>query len=98
MGRSPQKEVNWVDIKPGFRYNYNVEVINMEKAYISNLKFGNVNWQIWFMGNDDEETNEKWREAHRGLNAVGDSCTTPDEFYSKALEHFKSFGFIHVPK
>jgi len=70
----------------------------MEKAYISNLKFGNVNWQLWFMGEDDEATNEKWREAHRGLNAVGDACATPDEFYTKALEHFKSFGFIHVPK
>lgn len=70
----------------------------MEKAYICNLKFETVRWQLWFMAEDDDETNEKWREALRGLNAVGDSCTTPEEFYEKAIAHFEAVGFARVAK
>lgn len=50
------------------------------------------------MAEDNEEMNEKWKTACRQLNEVGDKCTEPTEFFSSAIEHFKSFGFIHMAK
>lgn len=70
----------------------------MEKAYIANLKFGITQKQIWFMAEDNEEMNEKWKTACRQLNEVGDKCTEPTEFFSSAIEHFNSFGFIQIAK
>ena len=70
----------------------------MEKAYIANLKFDIVQRQIWFMAEDNEEMNEKWKSACRQLNVVGDKCTDSSEFFSAAIEHFRSFGFAHVAK
>ena len=68
----------------------------MEKAYIANLKFDITQRQIWFMGEDNDETSQKWRDACRGLNEVGDKCTEPVEFFEAAIKHFEKFGFVHV--
>lgn len=70
----------------------------MEKAYICNLKFDTVRWQLWFMAQDDSKTEAEWREALRGIGAVGDSCRTPEEFYAKVISHFEYHGFAHVAK
>ena len=70
----------------------------MRKAYICKLKFDIVEWQLWFMAEDNSEVNEKWHNALRGLNTIGDSCSTSDEFYVKAIEYFELHGFVHVVK
>ncbi len=70
----------------------------MDKAYICNLKFETIRWQLWFLAQDDSATEERWREALRGLGSVGDSCSTAEEFYAKAISHFEKQGFAHVAK
>lgn len=70
----------------------------MEKAYIANLRFKFNQWQLWFMAEDNEEMNNKWKEACSKLNEVGDKCTETDEFYAATIAHFESFGFAHIAK
>lgn len=70
----------------------------MEKAYIVNVRFKFTQWQLWFMAEDNEVMNNKWREACSKLDEVGDKCTETDEFYSAAVAHFESYGFAHVAK
>ena len=70
----------------------------MEKAYVANLKFDIIQRQIWFVAEDNNEMNEKWKTACIKLNEIGDKCTEPTEFFSSAIKHFEGHGFIHVVK
>lgn len=70
----------------------------MEKAYIANLKFDITQRQIWFMAEDTDEMKNKWKNACITLNEVGDKCSDPSEFFSAAITHFESFGFLHIAK
>lgn len=70
----------------------------MEKAYITNIKFNNWQNQLWFMGNDDEETNNKWIQAQKEVENLGESSKDPMEFQEKVIEHFRKCGFIRIKK
>ena len=70
----------------------------MEKSYIVNLKFGSTQWQVWFSGEDNQEAENKWKNALMTLESVGDECADPQEFLQKAVEHFKKSGFIRIMK
>ena len=70
----------------------------MDKAYIINLKFGITRRQIWFSAEDNKETEQKWCDAYKTLDIVGDACTEPQEFYEKAIAHYNSYGFTRIAK
>jgi hypothetical protein len=70
----------------------------MKKTYIANLKFNLAHRQIWFMGEDNEEMNRKWKIACEQLGKIGDSCSETSDFFSAAINHFQSFGFVQVAK
>lgn len=67
-----------------------------KKAHILNAKFGTTNWRIWFMSDDADDMDRKWKEALKGLNELGERCSSPHEFYIKTINHFQSFGFCNV--
>jgi len=68
------------------------------RAYIIELKFGITQWQAWFEGEDSPSGEARWKEAVKGLNDVGDSCTDSQEFFKKAVAHFRDYGFPRIPK
>lgn len=68
----------------------------MMKNYIIDLKFDNTQWRVWLSGEDSPEAEENWKKALKTLGTVGDSCTHAPEFFAKAMEHFKQYGFVRV--
>lgn len=70
----------------------------MEKAYIANLKFGVMRRQLWFSGKDDAETEAKWQDALTALDQAAETCFTVQEFYKRAVRHFRAYGFQHIAK
>ena len=70
----------------------------MTKPYIIGLKFGTWHSEVWFSGEDDEETAAKWSEAVNGLSAVGKECTNSNEFIVEASEHFEKYGFTRIQR
>lgn len=70
----------------------------MTKPYIIGLKFGTWHSEVWFSGEDNEETAAKWNEAVDGLSAVGGRCANPNEFIEEACEHFEKFGFTRIQR
>lgn len=70
----------------------------MTKPYIIGLEFGTWNSEVWFSGEDNAETQEKWNEAVKNLKAVGDRCSNPNEFINEASEHFERYGFTRIQR
>lgn len=70
----------------------------MTKPYIIGLEFGTWNSEVWFSGEDNSETQEKWNEAVKNLKAVGDGCSNPNEFIVEACEHFEKYGFTRIQR
>lgn len=70
----------------------------MTKSYIIGLKFGTWHSEVWFSGEDNDETAAKWKEAVDGLPEVGKECANPNEFIVEACEHFEKFGFTRIQR
>lgn len=69
-----------------------------KKTYIINLQFGTWTNQLWFSGEDSEIAQNKWADAKRELERIGDSCSNSNEFFLKAVAHFESCGFTRIQK
>lgn len=69
-----------------------------DKPYIINLKFGTWQNQLWFSGEDSDIAENKWVDAKRALEILGDTCTNSNEFYNKAVANFESYGFTQIQK
>ena len=75
--------------------------INMEtekKAYIITLIFNNWEKQTWFEGDDTSQYEDQFNEAIKGLNKIGDECKETEEFFKKAINHIKKYGFKVIKK
>ncbi len=70
----------------------------MTKPYIIGLKFGTWHSEVWFSGEDNDETAAKWKEAVDGLAEVGQCCANPNEFIEEACEHFEKYGFTRIQR
>ncbi len=70
----------------------------MTKPYIIGLEYGTWSSEVWFSGEDNTETAEKWKEAVGGLKAVGDGCSNPNDFIVEACEHFEKYGFTRIQR
>lgn len=70
----------------------------MLKSYAIRLKFKTMMKDFYFEGDDSPECMEKWDQACRELNDIGDSCQSAVEFFEKAKANFASYGFIRVAK
>ncbi len=68
------------------------------KAYIINLKYGIWENQLWLVGKDTPECEKTWEEAKAGLGEVAEKSRSSGEFFSKAIEHFNSYGFTRIQK
>ncbi len=68
------------------------------KTYIINLKFGIWENQLWLVGKDTPEDEQKWEEAKSKLDAVAQVSRGSGEFFTKAIEHFASYGFTRIQK
>lgn len=53
---------------------------------------------FYFQGDDSQECMDRWNQACRELESIGDSCDSPVEFFEKAKVNFVSHGFIRVAK
>ena len=38
----------------------------------------------------------EWNIALKALDEIGNSCSNPDEFYEKVIQHFQNAGFLPV--
>ena len=70
----------------------------MKKTYIIGLKFGTWHSEVWFSGEDNNETAEKWNKAAAELSEVGSRCSNPNEFIEEACEHFEKYGFTRIQR
>lgn len=70
----------------------------MLKSYSIRLKFRTMMKDFYFQGDDSPECMEKWIQACRELDDIGDSCESPVEFFEKAKANFTAHGFIRVAK
>lgn len=70
----------------------------MKKPYIVGLKFGTWRSEVWFSGEDDPQTEEKWKSAVAGLTEVGAGVSNSNEFLSAAVAHFEKFGFARIQR
>lgn len=70
----------------------------MTKPYIIGLKFGTWNSEVWFAGEDNDETKAKWDNAVERLEEVGKSCANPNDFINEACEHFEKYGFTRIQR
>ena len=68
------------------------------KPYIITLTFGGWEKRVWFMGQDNAETEKQFHQISIGLGAVGDFCSSWEEFLPKAIENFVNNGFVKVEK
>lgn len=68
------------------------------KPYIIGLEFNTWHSEVWFSGEDNPETEEKWQEAIAGLRKIGDNCVNPNEFIVEACEHFEKYGFTRIQR
>lgn len=74
---------------------------NEKKAYIINLTFNTWQNQLWFCPTDSSSDNnfdEDFKKAEQSLETVGDDCKNSNEFFTKAVEHFESYGFSRIQK
>jgi hypothetical protein len=69
---------------------------NQTKAYITTLKFGNLQKRVTFEGNNSEEGELNFQQATKFLNEVGDRCRNWEEFFSNAVDHYRSYGFNRI--
>lgn len=72
-----------------------------KKAYIINLTFGTWQNQLWFCGTENEDgenLDDDFEKAKQTLEMVGNECSNSNEFFYKAVEHFKSYGFSRIQK
>lgn len=70
----------------------------MTKPYIIGLEFGTWSSEVWFAGEDDAETAEKWEKAVSTLKTVGNTCSNSNEFIAEASEHFEKYGFTRIQR
>lgn len=70
----------------------------MKKPYIIGLKFDTWRNEIWFSAEDDAETEKKWEEAVKGLEEIGNTCTSSNEFLPAAVEYFEEKGFSRIQR
>lgn len=61
------------------------------------LKFNEDRLDVMFMAEKDG-MQEKFIEARKGLTPIGDSCETSREFFKKAIDHFRSYGFYRIKR
>jgi hypothetical protein len=68
------------------------------KGYSVRLKFGTAFKDFYFQIDTSDDSDIKWDEACKELDKVGDSCKDGKEFFEKVIEHFASYGFVHIEK
>ncbi len=68
------------------------------KAYIIDLKYGIWENQLWLKAENSPEYEELWERAKSELGTVAEKCRNSGEFFAKAIEHFRSYGFIRIQK
>lgn len=68
------------------------------KEYILNIKFETWQNQLWFIGEDTSETEEKWKKAINNIKVLEKSSEDEISFQSNVIEYFKKLGFIRIQK
>ncbi|HEY5562881.1 MAG TPA: hypothetical protein VIK72_14195 [Clostridiaceae bacterium] len=68
------------------------------KAFITTLKFGSMQKQVFFEGEDSEQGNKNYKNTLLLLNKIGDTSTDWVIFFNRAVELFRSNGFIRIAK
>ena len=68
------------------------------REYILNIKFDIWQNQLWFMGLDNSETEEKWKKAIQEIYKLKDSYENAIKFQSGVIEYLEKLGFIRVEK
>lgn len=69
-----------------------------KKPYILILKYGMWQNEMWFIGEDSEETDRSWESAKRGLTLIGECTSSPQEFSRQVIAHFEGYGFSRILK
>jgi len=68
----------------------------MKKAYVVNLSFGIWKNQLWFMGEDENQT--AFDNVKKTLKSIGAGCANPNDFFQRVCAHFESHGFLRIQK
>jgi len=68
------------------------------KNYVTKLRFNTMEKRVWFVGQDNEETAQRFKDACIRLNEIGDTCTEWTDFFNKAITHFNQHGFTRIKK
>lgn len=66
----------------------------LKDPYIVTLKFKSSGFQIWFSATEENDNPDgNWNTALREVNALGDKCSSADEFFEKATKLIEKYGF-----
>lgn len=68
------------------------------KAYIINLKYGIWENQLWLEAQDAPAMQLAFEKAKNELCKVAENSQNSSDFFTKAIEHFASFGFDRIQK
>ena len=68
------------------------------KEYILNIEFETWQNQLWFMSEENSETEEKWKNAMNNVESLKNSSEDANSFQNNIIEYFRSLGFIRIQK
>lgn len=68
------------------------------ETYILNIKFKNLENQLWFMNENTPEVKEKWQKALKEIDSLKNSSNDAISFQNNVIEHLKKLGFIRIQK
>lgn len=69
---------------------------NNTKAFIITLKFGSMQKQVFFEGEDSEQGNKNFKNTN--LDKIGDASNDWADFFDKSVELYRDNGFIRIAK
>ena len=67
-----------------------------EVLHVINLCFHNHEKRLNLVGENSDAGKQRYLEARKGMNVIGDKCKDWPEFLEATIEHFKKFGFTQV--
>lgn len=63
-------------------------------VFIANLKFNLSSWQVWFsLAEDIDNPHEVFNTALQSLVYTGDSYSSEQDFFEKAIKKIETYGF-----
>jgi hypothetical protein len=69
-----------------------------DRLFITTLEFRSMQKRLYLSTKADQDADERFVNARRQIDNVGDACSSFKEFLSKAVDVFVSCGFMQVRK